>query len=52
MSPDKTISDDGDFATVWNELFLAEQARIVRLLVERVMSRRTRSRCASERRDW
>ena len=25
-----------DFATVWNELFPAEQARIVRLLVERV----------------
>ena len=25
-----------DFATVWNELFLAEQARIVQLLVERV----------------
>jgi hypothetical protein len=26
----------GDFATVWNELFPAEQARIVQLLVERV----------------
>ena len=25
-----------DFATVWNELFPAEQARIVQLLVERV----------------
>jgi site-specific DNA recombinase len=25
-----------DFATVWSELFPAEQARIVRLLVERV----------------
>jgi site-specific DNA recombinase len=25
-----------DFATVWNELFLAEQARIVQLLVDRV----------------
>ena len=26
----------GDFATVWSELFPAEQARIVQLLVERV----------------
>jgi site-specific DNA recombinase len=26
-----------DFATVWNELFPAEQARIVQLLVERVV---------------
>jgi site-specific DNA recombinase len=25
-----------DFATVWNELFPAEQARIVQLLVERI----------------
>jgi hypothetical protein len=25
-----------DFATVWNELFLAERARVVQLLVERV----------------
>ena len=25
-----------DFATIWNELFPAEQARIVQLLVERV----------------
>jgi hypothetical protein len=25
-----------DFATVWNELFPAEQARIVQLLVERL----------------
>jgi site-specific DNA recombinase len=25
-----------DFATVWSELFLAEQARIVQLLVERL----------------
>jgi site-specific DNA recombinase len=25
-----------DFATVWNELFPAEQARIVQLLIERV----------------
>jgi hypothetical protein len=25
-----------DFATVWNELFPAEQARIVQLLVEQV----------------
>jgi hypothetical protein len=26
-----------DFATIWNELFPAEQARIVQLLVERVV---------------
>jgi hypothetical protein len=25
-----------DFATVWNELFPAEQARVVQLLVERI----------------
>ena len=29
----------GDFATVWSELFPAEQARIVQLLVERVDAR-------------
>jgi hypothetical protein len=28
-----------DFATVWNELFPAERARIVQLLVERVDAR-------------
>ena len=36
-----------DFAMVWNELFPAEQARIVQLLVERVECRRTHSRCGS-----
>jgi hypothetical protein len=38
-----------DFATVWKELFPAEQARIVELLVERVDVRRTRPRCVSGR---
>ena len=30
------VNLDADFATVWNELFPAEQARIIQLLVERV----------------
>jgi hypothetical protein len=38
-----------DFATVWSELFPAEQARIVQLLVERVDVREDRSRCGSGR---
>jgi hypothetical protein len=37
-----------DFATVWNELFPAEQAPIVELLVEWVdVQEDTRSRCGS-----
>lgn len=41
-----------DFATVWNELFTAEQARIVQLLVERVDVQRTHWRCGSGPRGW
>ena len=40
-----------DFATVWAELFPAEQARIAQLLVERVDVQETRWRCGSEPRD-
>ena len=39
-----------DFAAVWSELFPAEQARIVQLLVERVDVQEERSRCGSGRR--
>jgi hypothetical protein len=36
-----------EFAVVWTELFPAEQARIVHLLIERVEFARSRSRCGS-----
>jgi hypothetical protein len=41
-----------DFAMVWNELFPAEQARIVQLLVQRVDVKRMRWRCGSGPRGW
>jgi DNA invertase Pin-like site-specific DNA recombinase len=41
-----------DFATVWKELFPAEQARIVQLLVDVSTCRRKRSKCGSGPRDW
>jgi hypothetical protein len=37
-----------ELATVWNELFPAEQARIVQLLVERVDVQEDASKCGSE----
>lgn len=36
MHPDTVREALADFDRIWDELFLAEQARLVRLLVERV----------------
>ena len=41
-----------DFATVWSELFPAEQARIASCWLSGSMCRRTRWRCGSEPRGW
>ena len=41
-----------DFGSLWAELFPAEQARIVKLLVERVDVHRTGWRCGSGPRGW
>jgi hypothetical protein len=41
-----------EFAAVWNELFPAEQARIVQLLSSGSTSKRTRSRCGSGPTGW